>query len=171
MNFSSFSIQHSAFNILHFPHPPMPDLLSILIAAAAALFCWGLFRVLVGGEGRQRRRLAQRLSNEGRPGGVSLASEARPVLIRADVPGVPPGLAKTRVVQALSHSLMQAYPAMTVPRFMALAAGAGAAGFLLGFLVSVGALGVALLVGGVFGAVPFFLLGRRRAKRQRQMGA
>lgn len=72
----------------------MNDLLPILIAAAAALFCWGVFRVLTGGEGRQRRRLAQRLSNEGRPG-VSLASmEVRPVLIRAEVPGVPPGWPK-----------------------------------------------------------------------------
>src|SRR4051794_28560927 len=149
----------------------MPDLLSILIAAAAALFCWGLFRVLVGGEGRQRRRLAQRLSNETRPGGVSLASEARPVLIRAEVPGVPPGLARTRVVQALSHSLMQAYPAMTVPRFTALAGGAAVVGFFLGILFSVGSLAVGLVVGAVFGGVPFLLLSRRRAKRQRQMGA
>jgi tight adherence protein B len=146
----------------------MPDLLSILIATAAALFCWGLFRVLAGGEGRQRRRLAQRLSNEGRPG-VSLAAEVRAVLIKAEVSGVPAGLARTRAVQALGRRLMQAYPGMSVQRFLTLAGGAAAAGFLLGFLGSVGSLAVGLLVGGVFGVAPFLLLGRRRAKRQKQM--
>jgi tight adherence protein B len=147
----------------------MADLLPILIATSAALFCWGLFRVFAGGEGRQRRRLAQRLSNEGRPGVTLASTEVRPTLIRAEVPGVPPALAGTPLIQALNRRLAQAYPTVSVMRFLAIAGGAAAGGFLLGFLFSIGSLGIGLLVGGVFGIAPFVLLGRRRAKRQKQI--
>ena len=120
-----------------------------------------------GGSGDE---LAQRLSNEGRPGVTLASTEARPILIRAEVPGVPPALAGTPAHPGPEPPAVQAYPTVSVMRFLAIAGGAAAGGFLLGFAVLDRiARHRPARRRRVRDTSPFVLLGRRRAKRQKQI--
>lgn len=140
-------------------------IIPILIALTAAFIGWGAVNAFTD-EGRgQRRKLSQRLSTESRP---AIGPENRPIVLQVEVAGLPAFLATRPFVQTLHRRLLQVYPRLNVPRFFALAVVASVVGTVLAFAFTGAVLitaAAALL--GLY--LPFFLLGRKCAKRQRQM--
>ena len=141
-------------------------LFPILIASSVALLIWGLTRALTDGSKRQRKKLAARLSNEGRVDPIE--SGTRQITRQLDVVGVPPFLARQPFIQGLNRHLIQAWPGQRLGRFLTLAASAGFCGLFVGYVVSGSAM-IALPAGAVALYVPFLVLGRKRNKRQQLM--
>ena len=148
-------------------------LLSILIAAAATLAFYGLAQLFTGGPERHKRKLAARLSSEGRGeayGNADGPAEGRSIVRQTAVVGLPPALAAHPIVQALNRRLIQAYPKLPMSRFLAFVGSLGLFGTVIAF--AFGASGpVSLGIGGLFGYIPFFLLGHKRDKRQQKIAA
>src|SRR4051794_3334916 len=108
--------------------------LPIIIALAIGLLIWGLFKILANPEGRERKRLAQRLSNEGKLA-APVGFENKTIVRQVEVVGLPPALARQPFVQKLNRALMQAYPGTTVPKFLAIAVGGCLGALILSFAV------------------------------------
>src|SRR4051794_34767601 len=104
----------------------------IIVALAIGLGIWGLFKLLANPEGRERKKLAQRLSTEGKLA-APVGFETRTVVRQVEVVGLPPALARQPFIQKLNKALLQAYPGTTVPRFLAVAAGGCFGGLVLAF--------------------------------------
>src|SRR3954467_15862100 len=95
----------------------------ILIALTVGMGCWGLTRVFPDENRGQRKKLAQRLSTEGKVGATMAGPENRQIVLQLDVAGLPPFLARQPIIQRLHRRLIQAYPRLTVVRFLGIAAG------------------------------------------------
>jgi tight adherence protein B len=136
----------------------------ILIFTCAALMAWWLTLLILELFSSKRRRLKDRLSD------LSLVDPVRVrqnlMLAQMEASGVAKILAKYRFFQRLYRNLLQAWPNLSLGKFLFIC-GAGA---IFGALLS----GILLfsfffaLLGGLFGlAVPFFILNGKRARRQR----
>ena len=143
-------------------------LLPILVAAAVATFVWAVVAAVTGSGRGTRRKLAQRLSVEGRQDGSAGALGNRSILVQLEITGLPEFLVRRPFIQRLNRHLIQAYPERTLPRFLGTAAVAALACGGVTLLVTT-SVPVGLAVGAAAGYVPFFLLGAKRAKRQRQI--
>src|SRR2546423_7540644 len=99
-------------------------LFPLLAAAAVTLLIVGGMRIatiLVKGE---RRKLHQRLSNDERP--ISGIEDAhRSITVQMEAAGLPPGFAKHPLVRTLHKRVVQAWPDMTLLRFLAIASASG----------------------------------------------
>ncbi len=143
-------------------------ILPIVVALAVGCLIWAVIRMLPSGEKRQRRKLVERLSTEGR---VDISSDpiARSIRRTVEVQGVPPFLAHRAFIQSIHRQLLQAYPNVSLTQFLGLAIGLGL------FAGAVGVLLSTTLMGGVPAAavglyLPFFFLSAKRNKRQRDLG-
>jgi tight adherence protein B len=135
-----------------------------IIAFSVGLLIWGLFRMMADPASREKRKLAERLSMEGRVSGTDPV--ARSIVRRMDVVGLPPRVAAHPAVQALNRRLIQAFPRFTLVKFLWIAVASGCVGWLVALAVS-GSLLVSL-GGFAFGTyIPFFVLNSKRNKRQR----
>lgn len=141
--------------------------LPIIISLAIGLLIWGLFKMLANPEGRERKRLAQRLSNEGKLA-APVGFENKTIVRQVEVVGLPPALARQPFIQKLNRALMQAYPGTTVPKFLSIAAGGCFGGLILSFAV-IGSPLISLVAALLGLYLPFFFLARKRGKRQRLM--
>src|SRR5688572_22017106 len=142
-------------------------LLPILIASTVAMLVWGMCRLFVGTATVQRRRLHERLSTEVRADSQLSAPGLR-LTQHLEVRGVPAFLARSGLIQALHRRLVQAYPDQTLGRFLFKSAAFGITLFVAVFFVS--AMPLAAIGAGAAGAyLPFFLLGSKRARRQKQI--
>src|SRR5215203_229705 len=110
----------------------MDLLLPILIAATVALLIWGVTRLFTDGTKRERKRLAERLSTEGKAD--PLENGNRPITRQLEVVGLPPALARQPFIQALNRHLLLAMPGTSLARFLTLAVTAGCAGLFCGYL-------------------------------------
>ena len=137
-------------------------------AAAVATFVWAVVAAVTGSGRGVRRKLAQRLSVEGREGGTAGAPGARSIGLQVEIPGLPDFLARQPIIQRLNRRVLQAYPERTLLRFLLTSAIAAVAVGGITLLVTTSPL-VGLLAGAAAGYVPFMLLAGRRAKRQRQI--
>ena len=142
--------------------------LPILVAAAVAIFVWAVVAAVAGSGRGVRRKLQQRLSVEGRQDGSAGAAGGRSIIVQLEVQGLPEFLARRPFIQRLNRHVVQAYPDQPLVRFLAKAA-AYAVVFGTVTLLITTSLPVGLAAGAAAGYVPFFLLGARRAKRQRQI--
>src|SRR6185436_5354206 len=86
----------------------------ILIALAVMLGMWGLVSVVTGSGSRERKRLNERLTSEGRQSSSASTQEFRAITLKVDVQGLPPFLAEMKFVQSLHRKLILAYPGMTL---------------------------------------------------------
>ena len=147
------------------------DLTDFAFPAIIALFIgaviWGVMRAMGGSGNREKRKLAERLSNEVKAT-QSVSTSTRSIQRRLDVVGLPPSLAAHPMIQALNRRLVQAYPGASMARFL----GIVAVGSLLGLIIAILVSGA--LLGGIVGFAagmyaPFFVLSGKRKKRQRMI--
>ena len=140
-------------------------LFPILIAFSVALGGWAAARLALERTQRGRRKLAQRLSMEGRGTDVGGLDPIGSIVREVPVVGVPPWLAKQPLVKLLHRRLVQALPQTTLPRFVGIAGGLGVATYMVTFVI-----GDSLLVSAACGAaaayLPFFWLRHKRSARQ-----
>jgi len=145
------------------------NLIYILIAAVAGLVAWGGYCLVVGlNDGGERKRLAERLAAGDRLEPAGGDGNGRPSIILQQMAdsGLPPRLAAMPVFQAIHHQLSQALPTWTVTSFLSVAGGLSVIVALLVWAIS-GSPVLGLVGGAVGGYAPFFLIGSRRAKRQK----
>src|SRR5262245_58274740 len=135
-------------------------LFPLLAAAAVTLLIVGGMRIVTIMIKGERRKLHQRLSNEERPMS-GFEDSGRSITVHMEVTGLPPALAKHPFVVAMHKRVLQAYPDMTLLRFLAIcsAAGVGLGLAALPFFSS----GIVVFVLMCFGFyVPFFFLSMKR---------
>lgn len=138
-------------------------LFPILIALAVVLLVWGAARVLMILADVDQRRLKQRLSQEGRIE-AELAAKG---LVTTEQGGVSRGLVRISLFARLNRRLMQAYPGVSVARFLAICAGCAAATFLIAAAIAPLPLAVAAFFIG--GYAPVMMVNSKRNSRQRAM--
>lgn len=138
-------------------------LFPILIAVTVAVMVWAVARA-VSGTPVEKRKLQQRLAHEGRPEvGAGLP---RAVRMQMEAKGLSGALLRWRVFQKLYRHLLQAYPDLTLARFLGISVGLGIVLMALVAIVLDSA-HLGLLAGAIGIYAPFFLLANKRAQRQR----
>jgi tight adherence protein B len=149
----------------------MEEWFPIIIAATVAAFAWAAWTLAVGLFGKDKRKLANRLSAAGGGGGGSSSpSSPASILVAADAEGLPPFLAKLALARALNRQLVHAYPEASLVRFLAVSAGLAFLGFL--FIAAwVDSLWVGAVAGLAGAYLPYLLLVGKKNKRQRTFAA
>ena len=143
------------------------NLIYILIAAVSGLVAWGGYCLVQGlNDGGERKRLAERLAGDDHLGPVGGNGRPSIVLQQMAGSGLPPRLAAMPVFQAIHNQLSQVFPTCTVLRFLSVAASIAVFVLMVVWAVS-GSPIMALVAAAVGGYVPFFVVGSRRAKRQK----
>jgi tight adherence protein B len=141
-------------------------LLTIVFAGmSVALLIWGL-GVFADNGGADRKKLQQRLAGENR---IAESGQVFTALRRElKLGGVSGVLVRLPGMAALHSALEQTWPGLTLAAFLGMAAGLGAAAFLIvaGLFFSLMLGLVAALLGA---ALPFIVLSSRRAKRRQMM--
>ena len=144
----------------------MDSLLIILASMTLAVGGWAIFHVLTANARTERRKLHQRLSTEARP--ENTVRTLRPILLPAEVTGLPEFLARSAFIQSLQRKLSQAYPEVTARKFLLISiCGCLIPMLLLGVLIENNV--VPVIVGAAGGYLPFFFLDSKRGKRQRKV--
>ena len=141
--------------------------LPMLIASAVAMAVLGVWKVIIGPDDPDKRKLAERLSTEGRYDPAE--SAARAIRIQLEQANLPAALSRLKFLHTLHRHLAQAFPDMTLTRFLGFAV-AGAF-FSFSILLLLTASAIPALLGGAGAAyLPFFLLSAKRARRQKALG-
>src|SRR4051794_34019943 len=98
-------------------------LLPILIASVVILLVWGIAVIARGGAVKEKKKLQQRLSTEGK--GTSSKEKELPlsITLQIEAGGLSALLVKFSPLQALYRRLVQAWPEMTVARFLTISGG------------------------------------------------
>jgi tight adherence protein B len=141
-------------------------LLPIVAAGSVMLLVFGITRLVATLADAEKRKLKQRLSTEGRPGGAS----ATQLNITRDqvVSEMTAVLTRWSILDKLNRALLHAYPEMTLSRFLLMAFGIGVGLFLVTMLVT-----HSVIVSSVAGAlglyVPCIVLSNKRSRRQRAL--
>lgn len=138
-------------------------LLPILIAASVMLLAYAIMQAVAALTDPEKRKLKERLSGEGR----SEMSEAqRKITLQQEMSALSGRLTQFSFFESMNRMLIQAYPEMTLSRFLMTAAGIGVGVFLITLLVT-----QSIIVSGIAGAVglygPCVWLSGKRSKRQR----
>ncbi|HEY8668875.1 MAG TPA: type II secretion system F family protein [Tepidisphaeraceae bacterium] len=139
--------------------------LPILIASTVILMILGASRALISGLSVDKRRLKQRLSTSGQQ--VEQAS-LQLISNNDDLSGLSGRLVKYGYFSDLYRRIVQAYPDMTLGRFVTIVV------FLfVTLLLLVSAISNSLLIGGasalIGGYIPFFMMNSKRNKRQQTL--
>lgn len=144
----------------------MDDIFPILVAVTVAMLVWGLTVLVINLVKNEKRKLTERLS--GTSGTTGAATTAASIVVQSDTAGLPPFLAGMSIMRALHRQLIHAYPEASLVRFLGLSAGLSlfAGLVMIGVTESLVVGGVAALVG-VY--IPYMFVGRKKAKRQRQL--
>jgi tight adherence protein B len=141
-------------------------LLPIIAAVAVMLLVISAAQAIAGLTDPEKRKLKQRLSSEGRADVASAVQ--RNIMLQQDAGGVANVLTRWSFFARLNRILVQAYPEMTLSKFVSVAAGIGLVVFSVAILITQSA-----LVAGVAGAigiyVPCLWLGSKRSRRQKQL--
>jgi tight adherence protein B len=140
----------------------------MLVASAVAMFVLGVCKVVVVLLDGEKRKLAERLSTDNRYD--SAEASARAIRIQLEQANLPAALARLTFLHTLHRRLAQAYPDMTVVRFLSLA-GSGAFFAFTMMLLLTGSPIPASLGGASAAYLPFFLLTAKRARRQKALAS
>ncbi|HWB53285.1 MAG TPA: type II secretion system F family protein [Tepidisphaeraceae bacterium] len=136
----------------------------ILISISVALIAWWL--ALLAGElfSGERKRLKERLSD------LSISDPVRArhqlLLVQMEASGIARTLAKYRFFQNLYRNLLQAWPNLSLGRFLAICAAGGFFGFVIATVLFM-SLFFGLLGGLGAASIPFLILNAKRSRRQR----
>ena len=137
----------------------------ILIAGAVTLFVWAVSR-LIFGTGDSRKRVTQRLSEDGR--NYSNPGAQRSIVLQGDQTSLAKALTRKTFFQKVQKQLLAAWPSMPLPRFVIMASSIGVTVMVLLMLV-VDSLVVPLCAGLAAWYIPFFVLGGKANKRNRNL--
>lgn len=139
-------------------------LLPILIACSFALFGWGIAQFLAGLFG-EKRKLQQRLES-GDHRATDSASASTPSFRLHQTQKQASSLAQLPGLVSLNRQLTQAWPSLSLPMFLSIAAGAAlVAGAVVGLLTGAAVLGLGAGAGAA--SLPFMVLSTKRSARQR----
>lgn len=141
-------------------------LLPILIAAAVVCLFWGAGQVILAMTNSDKRRLKQRLSQDGKPA-MPAPHQVSITMQPIQATGLSAVLGRVSVFQKLQRKLLQAWPDLSLAQFLGIAAGTGLVAFML--FAWIGSLIVALGVGLAATYLPLAVLNARRNRRQRQL--
>src|SRR5688500_2054542 len=142
-----------------------PTLLTILIALAVMLFGWGVAQAIASLYDGDRKKLAKRLTSESSTPDAA-ASRRRSIVPQLQASGASASVAGWAACQDLSRKLVPAWPDLSLARFLGFVAAGAVGGTLVAGLVTASIL-LALIGAGAGGYLPFLLLARKRATRQR----
>lgn len=143
----------------------MESIFPFILAAAVALFAWVVSRALFG-NGDQRKRVSQRLSDDGK--NYTTVGENRSILIQNEQSSLAKALARKTYFQKVQRQLLVAWPTMSLSRFVIVATTLGVC-VLVVLCMLVDSPMLALCGGAAAWYVPFFFLGSRANKRNRQL--
>jgi len=139
--------------------------LPILIAAIVVLLVFTLWQVAQSLMDPDKRKLKERLSTEG-PRTQIAGDGQRSITMQTEATGLSGKLSQLGPLKGIYRQILQAYPDLSLATFLIICLILAIVLFMVAF-----ALAGALIVGGVaavIGAyIPFILMGRKRATRQR----
>ena len=142
----------------------MEILFPILIAATVGLLAWTFTRMLAGGG--TSRRMTQRLSEDGK--NFRGAAEQRSILINNEQTALGKALTSKSFFQKVQRQLMVAWPRMSLSRFVIMASTL-AVMVLVVLMLFVNSILVPICAAAAVWYVPFFILGGKAVKRNRQL--
>jgi tight adherence protein B len=137
----------------------------ILVACAVALVAWVVAR-LVFGAGDDKKRLSQRLSEDGK--NYNTPGAQRSILIYTEQTALAKALTRKNFFQKVQRQLLVVWPNMPLSRFVILASAIGVCVMVVGLLFISSPI-VPLCAGAAAWYVPFFMLGGKSVKRNRQL--
>lgn len=139
-------------------------ILPILIAISVALASFGVHQLVTGMAGGKRRQITRRLGGES---DVEELDIEQSVVLSVHRPkGINGALMSLPGAPGIHRSLLQAWPGMSLAKFMGMAATAALVSGLT-FTLMAGSLIVGAVGAAAGAGLPLFLLGNRRNKRQR----
>jgi tight adherence protein B len=138
--------------------------LPIIVCAAVMLLVYAIIQVVLGLTDSEKRKLKERLAGEG--SGEEMSEVQKRITIQQDTSAFAGTLTQISFFDGVNRMLVQAYPEMTLSRFLTIATGVGVGVFLIAMLVT-----QSVIVSGVAGAIgiyaPCIWLSHKRSKRQR----
>lgn len=138
----------------------------IIVTVCIGLAGWCLYPVIMSPFNKDRKKLQERLASEGQV--VELDPSFKAIRRKIEVTGVSGYLVQFPGMDRIHRSLEQAWPGLTLVKFVSVMAGLGVGVFFIVWAV-VGSLLIATVVGGIAGWIPYYLLSARRAKRQKAL--
>ncbi len=143
-------------------------ILPLLSAAAVACAAWGLGNWILTLTDPQRRKLKTRLAQMGHMGQVHSANLPRSIVIQMEAIGLSAVLVRFAPFRRLYTRLVQAWPELSLAKFLAYDLGLGLLlAMVLGGVMNSWPMAGAAMAFGMW--VPLQLLSGRRAKRKRQI--
>src|SRR6185503_19505683 len=133
--------------------------LPILCAGAVAFFVWALGRAITASLNNDKKKLSQRLGNEGQKQTQATASQI--VRAQMEASGATGLLTQFSPLQGLQRKIIQAYPDGSLIKFLSIVA--IVAVFM--FIIVTGLMGSALVglaAGGFGGYIPFMVLSSKK---------
>ena len=143
----------------------MEQFLFILVTSSVGALVWALVYAVAGVAAGKKRKIHQRLSVETRSD--STARMVRPLTLNAATKSLPRLLSKFPLVPLLQRWLSQAFPQLSVGKFLIVTAVVSA--FVSTMTGLLGGTPMALLGAAAGAYLPFFVVSSRRARRQRQL--
>jgi tight adherence protein B len=139
--------------------------LPILVAAAVMLMAYAIWQVIASLTDPEKRKLKERLSGDGRQ---EMTEAQRRITIQQEMSALSGRLTQISFFDSVNRMLIQAYPDMTLSRFLLTAAGIGFGVFLMAMLATQSVL-VSAIAGAVGVYAPCVWLSHKRSKRQRTL--
>lgn len=140
--------------------------LPIVVAAAVMLMVFAVWQIVASATDPEKRKLKERLAGEGK--NQELSEVQRRITIQQETSAIAGKLTQFSFFDGVNRMLVQAYPDMTLSRFLMIATGVGVAVLLITMLVTQSLI-VAGIAGGVGVYAPCVWLSQRRSKRQRML--
>lgn len=141
-------------------------LLPIVAGIAVILLVFSGWQIAVGIGGSDKRKIKQRLNSEGKEAATVAGPQKNITLQQEEDEGVAALLTQWSFFKNLDRMLTHAYPEMTLPKFLTIAASIGLSVFALMFVIVQQPL-VAAVAGAIGIYFPCLWLGMKRNKRQK----
>ena len=145
----------------------MESLLPLLVAASVITLCLGVWGAVRATMDKERKKLAERLSNDNRKFDPADAS-ARAIKIHLDSSSLPVLLSRSQFFNELNRHLGQTLPGMTVVKFLSISGALAALAGLMMLLLTTSMIPAAVASAGA-GYLPFFLLSAKRNRRAKAL--
>lgn len=137
----------------------------IFMTIAVAIFAWVVTRALVG-DGGERKRVSARLSEDGK--NYRAATQQRSILLNNEQTALAKALSRKTFFQKVQRQLVVAWPKMTLSRFVIMSSTIGVLVLVI-MLLLIDSVMIPLSAAAAAWYVPFFMLGSRAGKRNRQL--
>jgi tight adherence protein B len=146
----------------------MNDLLfPILVAVTVVLFVWGIGQIL-GGLTDEKKKLAQRLSGEGKSSGGFDPSTLTVVRRQTVISGVSGVLARVPLMESLALKITRTWPSFSLAKFAFVSIGLAVVAFVAATLVSDAAV-MGVGAGAVAGILPLLILNNRQGAQEKAL--